>query len=290
MLHTKVITTLVATALALSLASCGGDDKKADSGTSKDFPAGSTMARLNAAGAMKVGTKFDQPGFGLKGLEATPAGFDVEIAKIIADELGISASGISYTESPSSLRETLLIDGTVDVVVATYTINDARKERIGFAGPYYEAGQDLMVAKNDTKVTGPESLKPNGSRVCSVTGSTPAETILKYVDKSKLTLFDVYSKCADALKNGQVDVVTTDNVILLGFVAKAPDAFKIVEKPFTKEPYGIGYKKGDTAFCEFINATLTKASADGRYAAAWTKTAGKFAPVVPTLPTLAPCA
>ena len=76
-------------------------------------------------------------------------------------------------------------------------------------------------------------------------------------------LFDVYSKCADALTNGQVDAVTTDNVILTGLSAAAPTRFKLVGKPFTKEPYGIGLKKGDTAFRNFINDTLEE-SFNGR--------------------------
>ena len=88
------------------------------------------MERLNKAQAIKVGTKFDQPGFGLKGLSGKPEGFDVEIAKIIAKELGIPTDKIEYIETPSKVREDVIVNGTVDFVVATYTINDKRKERI----------------------------------------------------------------------------------------------------------------------------------------------------------------
>jgi glutamate transport system substrate-binding protein len=293
----RLSTALVAVALTASLAACGDDDEPdaqtpstSGSASAPSFAAGTTMATLQSAGVLKVGTKFDQPGFGLKGLGDDPEGFDVEIAKIIATELGIATDKIEYTESPSMIRESLIQDGKVNLVSATYTINDKRKQLITFAGPYYTAGQDLMVKKDNTTITGPESLKAAGVKVCSVTGSTPAEKILEYVDKSKLVLFDVYSKCADALRTNQVAAVTTDNVILLGLIDKNPNDFKILEKPFTQEPYGIGIKKGDVAFCEFINASLTKASADGRYAKAWADTAGKFSPTPPTLPTLAPCA
>ena len=94
-------------------------------------------------------------------------------------------------------------------------------------------------------------------------GSTPAEQIKKYVDESNLVLFDVYSKCADALRTGQVQAVTTDNVILLGLVQQSGGQFKMVEKPFTREPYGIGIRKGDVKFCEFIDQALTQAAQDG---------------------------
>ncbi|MGH9009167.1 MAG: glutamate ABC transporter substrate-binding protein, partial [Acidimicrobiia bacterium] len=256
----------------------------------KKFEAGTTMAALNAAQKITIGTKFDQPLFGLKGLSDLPAGFDVEIAKLIVAELGIPENGITWVETPSGVREEKIQQGAVDMVVATYTINATRKERVSFAGPYYVAGQDLMVKKDNTTITGPESLKAAKPRVCSVAGSTPGERIKTYIDPAKLVLFDVYSKCADALRTGQVDVVTTDNVILLGLIDKSGGAFKLVGRQFTQEPYGIGIKKGDVKFCEFINQALQKAVADGRYQAAWDKTAGKVAGAAPALPPADACA
>jgi glutamate transport system substrate-binding protein len=282
--------------LTLGVAACGGDSGTEPAAEGEptvaaeaSFEAGTTMAELSEAGTIRVGTKFDQPLFGLRGLSGDPEGFDVEIAKIIAGELGIEPDAIEWTETPSAVREEVLEQDRVDMVVATYTINDRRKERISFAGPYYQAGQDLMVAADNTTITGPESLRDAGARVCSVQGSTPAETIREYVDEANITLFDVYSKCADALRTGQVDAVTTDNVILLGLVDGSDGAFKLVGEPFTEEPYGIGIPKGDVAFCEFIHETLTAAAEDGRYEEAWTSTAGAVADEVPELPELGTC-
>ncbi len=276
--------------LGLALAGCGDDDKTTDTKSGGVvFEPGTTMAALNAAQKMTVGTKFDQPLFGLKGLSGAPSGFDVEIAKIIVAELGIPDSKIAWVETPSAVREEKIQQGQVDLIAATYTISTTRKDRVTFAGPYYVAGQDLMVKKDNTTVTGAESLKASKARVCSVSGSTPAERVKPFIDISQLVLFDVYSKCADALRTGQVDAVTTDNVILLGLVAESDGEFKIVGNPFTEEPYGIGIKKADVKFCEFINSTLQKSVADGRYAAAWAKTAGKVAGAAPAMPAADPC-
>jgi glutamate transport system substrate-binding protein len=274
--------------LMLAIAACGGDDEGGGGGQVNEgasFAEGSTMARLKEAGKVRVGTKFDQPLFGLKNLEGKPEGFDVEIAKLIAGEMGIQASNIEWVETVSANREPFIQQNKVDFVVATYTINDKRKEVVDFAGPYYEAGQDIMVAKgNPLGIGGPDDLA--GKKVCSVTGSTPAENIRTNYPEAELTEFDVYSKCAEALKNGQVEAVTTDNVILLGLISKDQEAFELVGKPFTKEPYGIGLKKGDTPFRNFINDTLEKAFQDGRWLAAWDATAGKVAPEKPTPPTI----
>ncbi|MGH9009984.1 MAG: transporter substrate-binding domain-containing protein, partial [Acidimicrobiia bacterium] len=204
-------------AMVLALPACG-DDKPETTAQGGNLEAGTTMAALNQAQKITVGTKFDQPLFGLKGLSGQPEGFDVEIAKIIAGELGIPDDKITWIETPSGVREEKIQQGAVDMIVATYTINATRKERVSFAGPYYVAGQDLMVKKDNTTITGPDALKAAKARVCSVSGSTPAEKIKSYIDPAQLVLFDVYSKCADALRNGQVEAVTTDNVILLGLV------------------------------------------------------------------------
>jgi glutamate transport system substrate-binding protein len=255
--------------------------------TDVSFEAGTTMAKLNEAGAITIGTKYDQPGFGLLNpTTKVPEGFDVEMGKLIAAKLGIPEDKITWTETVSANRESFIQQGKVDVVVATYTINDKRKEVVDFAGPYYEAGQDIMVAKgNPEKITGPDALA--GKNVCSVEGSTPAENIRTKYPQAQLTLFDVYSKCADALTNGQVDAVTTDNVILTGLVAGNPDGFELVGKPFTQEPYGIGLAKGDNAFRTFINDTLQDSFEDGSWADAWDRTAGAIsgtaAPKPPTI-------
>jgi glutamate transport system substrate-binding protein len=267
--------------LALGVSACGGDDDGGDGGnvsTDKTFAAGSTMQKLKDAKKIKVGTKFDQPGFGLKGLDGKPAGFDVEIAKIIANELGLTNDQVEFSESPSAVREQVIEQGTVDIVVATYTINDTRKQRISFAGPYYEAGQTIMVRNNESDITGPDSFKTTTKKVCSVTNSTPANNIKKYLQNEgqQLVLFDTYQKCVDALSGNQVDAVTTDNVILLGFISKNEGKFKLAGDTFTKEPYGVGLKKDDTDFRNFINDTLEKANQDGRYKKAWDDTAGKI--------------
>jgi len=277
-------------ALTLAAAACGGGDNDGGDGGGQvnqgaSFAEGTTMAKLKSAGAVRVGTKFDQPLFGLKNLEGKPEGFDVEIAKLIAGEMGIAPEKIQWVESVSANREPFIQQDKVDLVVATYTINDKRKQVVDFAGPYYEAGQDIMVAKgNPEGIAGPDDLA--GKKVCSVTGSTPAENIRTNYPEAKLTEFDVYSKCAEALKNGQVQAVTTDNVILLGLISKDQEAFELVGKPFTKEPYGIGVKKGDTEFRNFINDTLEKIEQDGRWLAAWDATAGKVATDKPTPPAI----
>jgi glutamate transport system substrate-binding protein len=287
----------VAAVAALTLAACGeqeslgGGEQAPAPEVAQDvqFEPGTTMAELSEAGSVTVGTKFDQPLFGQRTLDGELVGFDTEIARIIAGGLGIDPGNINWVEAPSAQRESLIERDEVDMVVATYTINDERAQRVSFAGPYYQAGQTLMVRSDNEEIIGPESLRASGASVCTVTGSTPSENIREYIEPNQLVLFDTYSQCRDSLSNGQVDVVTTDNVILLGYVAESDGAFKLAGEPFTEEPYGIGISKGDVAFCEFINEQLRQAAESGAYAAAWKATAGTAAEETPELPELAPC-
>ncbi len=298
----KQFAVVLAASLSLVLTACGGGSSNQLSGgggggktfsapvaKNASFEPGTTMAKLQEQGTITVGTKFDQPLFGLKGLDGKLHGFDIAISKIIAGQLGIPADKIKWVKTPSKNRELYIEQGKVDMVVATYTINDTRAKRVSFAGPYYTAGQDIMVKKDNNKITGPKSLKKTGAKVCSARGSTSSERIREYVEPSQLVLFDTYSKCADALANGQVQAVTTDNAILLGLVEKSGGKFKLVRNTFSDEPYGIGIKNGDVAFCEFINKSLKKAAENGSYKKAWEATAGKVAKETPTLPKPIPC-
>ena len=268
----------LAAALSLSLAACGGtaEDVAAPAPAEEvTFEPGSKMAEIVEAGPLRVGTKFDQPLFGLKNLDGEPEGFDVEVAKIIAAALGLGEDQIEFTETVSANREPFIENDQVDIVVATYTINAKRDEVIDFAGPYFLAGQDILVAKgNPDAINGPDDLA--GKKVCSVAGSTPAGYVEENIPDADLVLVDAYTKCRDALQNGQIQAITTDNVILSGYVSAAPDDFELVGEPFTDEPYGIGLAEGGEEFCEFVNETIAEAAEDGTLQAAFQATAGEF--------------
>jgi len=280
-----------ALAVALVAGACGGGGgtkKKAASTSAPTFPAGSTMAALQAKGKITVGTKFDQPGFGQKNpTTGQVEGFDVEIAKLIA--VGIFggtpqsvASKINFQEAVSAVRESVIESNTVDLVVATYTINDTRKQRVAFAGPYYLAHQDTMVKKDDDTIKSVTDL--NGKKVCTVAGSTSEKNLRAKAPQAEVTLLPTYSQCAEELSNGRVVAETTDAPILAGLVQQSNGAFKLINAPFTDEPYGIGLKKGDQAFRDFLNNTLEKIEKDGQWATAYKDTLGKLGLATPQPP------
>ena len=201
------------------------------------------MAELDEAGTIKIGTKFDQPLFGLEDPDGEPVGFDVEIGKLIAAELGIDADEHRVGRDRLGQPRAVHRGGQVDLVIATYTINDERKQVVSFAGPYYVAGQDAHGPQGQHSTsTGPDDLA--GKKVCSADGRPrPSGSWTEYGGRTGAR--GAYSECLEPLRNRQVDAVTTDNVILAGFVDQNPGDFKLVGETFSEEPYGIGLKKGD---------------------------------------------
>ena len=296
MKNQKTLLAGIAVTVALALVGCSGSGSEPGTGpaVAEDvtFDEGTTMARLADAGTMTVGTKYDQPLFGLKGLDNQPTGFDVEIAKIIAGEMGIAPDKITFIETNTKVRDEAVMSGKADMVVATYMITEERKERVTFAGPYYNAGTLTMALSDNDDITGIESIGDPSVKVCAVTGSADLDSISSHMGDpaAQLVLFDVYSKCADALRTGQVDAIAADSTILLGLGAESKGAFKIVGDSYLDQLFGIGITKGDVEFCEFINATLLDSVKDGRFAAAWEKTAGAVVPEVPALPEFLSCA
>ena len=237
----RALAALAAVACTMSLAACGADE----------------------SGKIRIGIKFDQPGLGSK-KSGTYVGFDVDVAKYVAKKLGYSEDEIVWKEAPSKQREAMLQNGDVDMILATYSITDERKNAVSFAGPYFVAGQDLLVRKDDHSINGPEDL--NGKRLCSVTGSTSAATVKeKFASEVQLMEQPGYAECATALFSGIVDAVTTDDIILAGLASASRGKLRVVGKPFTQEYYGVGIKKGDTALAKKINAAITEMIKDGSW-------------------------
>jgi glutamate transport system substrate-binding protein len=283
---------------ALALTACGKEGSPAspgggDTAAALSYPVATGVAltgsktfdAMKAKGRVTIGVKEDQPGLGFK--DATTgerSGFDIEIARLVAAGLGYGTDKIDYKAIPSAAREDTISRGEVDYYVGTYTINDKRKTLVSFAGPYYVAGQSLLVRKDETAITSKDTLK--GKKVCSVTGSTPIQRVKDQAltEATNVVEFQTYSQCVDQLISKQVDAVTTDDAILKGFAAQQPDQLKVVGDTFSKEPYGIGLNKDDSVLRGKINDLLDAGEKDGTWQKIYDATLGKSGSTATTPP------
>ena len=265
--------------LGLFVAACGDDDEEpAGNGgaepteqAAEEFPPDTTMGRIQEAGEIKIGVKYDVPPFGFQNPQSGDIeGFDVDLGRAVAEALGVEPN---FVEAISDNRIPFLQDGTVDLVLSTMTINAERDMEIEFSEPYYIATGRILVP-SDSDIAGVEDLA--GTTVCTALGSTYEETLKEQAPDAELRLVDSYSECLELIQNGAVDAVSTDDVILTGMIIQ-DDSLKLVDaEPLTTEPYGAGMKNEDTEFKEFVDGVLEEYKSDGRWAEAYEKWVGQY--------------
>ncbi|WP_374946555.1 transporter substrate-binding domain-containing protein, partial [Agreia sp.] len=229
------------------------------------------MKKIADRGSVSIGVSVDQPLLGLADVNGVPQGFDVEIARLIAHSLGLNDAEITWVPVTAADRVSVLADRDVDFVVSSFAMTLTNEASVGFGGPYYVAGQSIMVNTGDTTITGKGSVV--GRSVCAVASSAAAEKLASL--RASVVLVDSLSQCIEPLRSGAVEAVSSDNVLLEGFRAANPGQFELVGSPFTVQPYGVGIRRNDLPFKYFIDDVLEESYADGTYKALWQKTAGK---------------
>jgi glutamate transport system substrate-binding protein len=262
-----------------------------------------TTAAHPAKGKLAIGIDFTEPGLGYKSGNSY-SGFDVDTARYVAHYLGYPEKQIVWKAVVPADRETLLEKHKVDLVFATYSITPARARVVDFAGPYFVAHQGLLIRRDDdiravgaiSSLVGGGAMRPitglttlNGKRLCSGAGTTSAQRILDRYRAEKITLvtYPDINDCVEALYEGKVDAVTTDDVILAGFAAhgKYKGALKVLGTTFSNERYGVGIPKGDPKLVTEVNVALRRYIADGSWKRSLDRNVAPSGYSVPSPPT-----
>jgi ABC-type amino acid transport substrate-binding protein len=271
----RLLLLLVALALgALVAAGCGDDDDDGGDGgdqaaESQQFPASTTLGKIQRNGEITIGVKYDVPPFGFQNPQTEEVeGFDVDLGRYIAEELGVEPK---FVEAISDNRIPFLERGTVDLILSTMTINQERDTEIDFSEPYYIAQGRILVPQG-SDIRGLEDL--NGKRVCTALGSTYEETIRERAPDADLRLVETYSECLELLQNESIDAISTDDVILTGMIIQ-DDTLEMVGNRLTIEPYGVGIKEGDRQLKRFVDRVLRQVEEDGRWEETYQKWVGR---------------
>jgi ABC-type amino acid transport substrate-binding protein len=271
----RLLLFLVALALgALVAAGCGDDDDDGGDGgdqaaESQQFPAGTTLGKIQRNGEITIGVKYDVPPFGFQNPQTDEVeGFDVDLGRYIAEELGVQPK---FVEAISDNRIPFLERGTVDLILSTMTINQERDTEIDFSEPYYIAQGRILVPQG-SDIRGLEDL--DGKRVCTALGSTYEETIRERAPDADLRLVETYSECLELLQNESIDAISTDDVILTGMIIQ-DDTLEMVGNRLTVEPYGVGIKEGDRQLKRFVDRVLRQVEEDGRWEETYQKWVGR---------------
>lgn len=231
------------------------------------------VARDEGKGRIVIGVKDDQPGLGYYDASSqTYTGFDVEIAELIAAGLGFNRSQIQFVPVESANRESALENGSVDLVVASYSYTQTRAQVVAFAGPYFETDEGLLVRADETGITSMDSLTSNNA-VCSTSGSNSYAQI-SHLSNAQPVSRNTFSECVSALKQRAVDGVYTDLAVLAGYAAQDPQNLHLIEVPKAAAPqlYGIGLPYGDELLRKKVDDILVAAERDGTWKAIFNAT------------------
>lgn len=233
-----------------------------------DIEASEWASKVKEAGTLRVGGTRTSFLFSQED-EATGAvrGFDAGLYQLLARYILGDESKYELTQVTSDTRESVLTSDQVDAVFATYSITDARKEVISFAGPYYTSRQAVLVKAGSTDVTGVDSLA--GKVVATQSGSTGPDILAEFAPEAIVEEFTDDTTARTALEQGRVDAYVTDYTLLLNAIVKNPDKYEIAGDVFGPEDnYGIGLPK-DSDGVAFVNGFLAKIEEAGLWADLW---------------------
>ena len=247
------------------------------------MPAGSTMAKIVQRGKLIVGV--DQNTFHMGFRDPSTGqiqGFDIDMAHAVAQALFGDPNAIQLKVLTSDQRIPALQNGDVDIVVRTMTITCDRLKQVAFSAVYYDAKQRILVKQSST-IDGPAAL--GGKKVCATKGSTSLAAVLALPGKPVGVSVSDWTDCLVMLQQGQVDAVSTDDVILAGMTAQ--DQYtKIVGAPLADEPYGMAIPLQNQDFVRFVNGVLQNVEASGAWTASYQRWLGSLQPgTTPAPPT-----
>lgn len=252
----RVIFVIVAvlTLASLVLASCGNN---ATTVTATATQTTTATATTTVAAKIQIATDATWPPFEYVNTDTNEiVGFDIDLMTAIAEKENLNIEFVNVGWDPLLAG---MAQGTYEAAISSITITEDRQKDMLFSNPYYAAGQIITVAKNNTTITGKNTLT---GKVAAQLGTTGAIEVEK-MSGVTLRTYDEIGLAFQDLLNGQIDAVVCDNPVAVQYVTKNPDKLKTVGTAFTDEFYGIAVSKGNEDLLAKINAGLKKVLDEG---------------------------
>ncbi|WP_033346358.1 glutamate ABC transporter substrate-binding protein [Catenuloplanes japonicus] len=226
------------------------------------MPDGSTMAEIVQRGRLRVGIDQNAYLFGFRDPDTGElSGFEIDLGKEIARAIFGDAEAVQFRAITTADRIPVLERGDVDIVIRTMTMTCERWQQVNFSTEYLTSRQRLLVNKG----SGIGSFDDLGGRkVCATAGSTSIRKIVEQPSGPVPVSTDSTLDCLVLLQQGQVDAVSTIDVLLAALAAQDRGT-EIVGPGITEEPSGIGIPLGDDDLVRFVNGVLERARTDGTW-------------------------
>ncbi|HEV8676605.1 MAG TPA: transporter substrate-binding domain-containing protein [Methylomirabilota bacterium] len=235
--------------------------------------AAGTLDDVKKRGKLVAGVKTDFPPFGYVDAQGKNLGFDVELGHLFAQALFGDPGKVEFVAVTSGNRIPFLQSGKIDIIIATVTITDERRQVVEFSDPYFLSGSLVLVPKA-SPIQDVKDL--NGKTVAVIQGAIQDQDVAQLAPQANRVKFGKVSEALLAVKGGRAEAYVHDDVLLLSLVKERENQdLKVVGKPFIPRPYGIAVRKGDSEFINWVNGQLQKMRADGTYDRLWKKYFGE---------------
>lgn len=186
-------------------------------------------------------------------------GFDVEIGKAIAEELGMNPKPVT---NPWQTIIAALNSDKFDAIIGSMAITAERLEEVNFTEPYYESGAQIFVSEDNDSIKVPEDLKDK--KIGVVVSSTFEETARQYTDEV-ITYDSDVTALQDLLVKGRLDAVITDQLVGMYAINQNDLKIKKVGEPIYLDQMGIAIKKDNKELLEKVNEALETIIENGTY-------------------------
>jgi len=216
---------------------------------------------IHQRGKLVVGVKQDIKPFAYKAEDGAMQGFEVDIAKQIANAILHDENAIEFVVVEPSNRISMLNSGQTDMLIATMTITKSRSNIVDFSDPYYIAGQTILVNKN-SKIKSFTDLSNN--RVGVSFGTTAIDGIKTIAPGAMIQGYKTYNEAYNALKNNEIDAFAADDTVLMGYTL-SDNSVRMISQKYTQEPYGIAFRKGteSTRTIDIVNNVMNIMKTNG---------------------------
>lgn len=237
--------------LVAGVSGCGKDD--------------SPLQAIRDRGVLRVGIKVDVPGFGYLNPDTKKyEGLEIDLAKMIAKEILGNAEAVELIGVTAQMRGPLLDNGEVDIVIATFTITDERKQLFNFTEPYFYDEIGFLVKKD----SGLQSIADmDGATVGIAISATTYDALVAEGEKIGIEMnyqrYSSYPELQAALLSGDIDAFAVDKSILFGYV---DDETMIMKEGFNPQDYGIASKLDNQQLADFLDEFIKNIKKDGRLA------------------------
>ncbi len=219
------------------------------------FAADGVLARIVENDELRVGTSGAQPPFSLVAKSGELIGFDIDLANLIADAMGVE---VTFVQKPFGQLLDALEKGEVDIIMSGMTMTPARNLRVAFVGPYMVSGKSILTTSEAlARIEAAEDVDQSQVKMVALKGSTSQDFVIEVWPRMQLTVTEDYDEAIKLVREGKVGAMVADFPICALSVLRFPEAgFATLTQPLTIEPMGVAMPAGDYLFINMMQNYL----------------------------------